>query len=221
MGVEQARNPRIDFFAEFCGALGDFQPVRRPVDYGEMCKAEQFPPAVPGIEFGKGITADKPNQTGCLTVHRAQFHQCIDRVSRALSAYFAFIDHHVCIGLKSELQHVDAMFARCERQPALLVWIAGGQQLQLLQFQLRKRGARKSKMAVVHRVERAAEKSDGIQMSELLADLSTAEHNPFLRRETFKSARATRVEFVGRDADFGTQTVLKAIGEAGRGIHDD
>ena len=106
--------------------------------------------------------------------------------------------------IESEPQHIGTMSARRKRQAALLIGIAGGQQQQLLQLQLRKRGVGKPKMAVMHRVERTTEKSDRSQIAELLADLSTTEHDPFLRCKPFKSDRPTRVEFVGRDTDFGT-----------------
>ena len=59
--------------------------------------------------------------------------------------------------MKGEFKHIAAMVRRRERQPTFLVWVARRQHQHLLQFQLREGCARKAEVAVMHRIERAAE----------------------------------------------------------------
>ncbi len=48
-----------------------------------------------------------------------------------------------------------------------------------------------------------------------LADVAVTKYHPFLRGQSFQPHRPARMEFVGADADLGTQTVFVAVGEAG------
>src|SRR5688500_18841530 len=53
----------------------------------------------------------------------------------------------------------------------------------------------------------------------LCAHVPVAQHDPLLRGEALEADRPAGLQLVGRDADFGTQPVLEAVGEAGRRIH--
>ena len=43
--------------------------------------------------------------------------------------------------------------------------------------------------------------------------MSVAEYHPFTGGKSFQTNRASGVEFVGADANFGTETILEAIGK--------
>ena len=60
------------------------------------------------------------------------------------------------------------------------------------------------------------QESDG-----LLPYLSVAQHYPFLRSQPVQTDGAADVDFVGGNADFRTEAVLEAVGEAGGGIDHD
>src|SRR6185312_2550568 len=50
------------------------------------------------------------------------------------------------------------------------------------------------------------------------ADLSAAEHDPFLAGQSFEAHRPPRMQLAGRNADLGAEAVLEAVGEPGRGV---
>src|SRR5690554_1915926 len=49
-------------------------------------------------------------------------------------------------------------------------------------------------------------------------DVAVAEYHVLLGGQPFEANRATGVDLVSGDADLGPQTILKAIGKAGRGV---
>ena len=53
------------------------------------------------------------------------------------------------------------------------------------------------------------------------SDLSVAADHPLVGGEGFEGHGAAGVEFLGRDADFGTETELGAVGEGGGGVAID
>src|SRR5258707_8750991 len=59
-----------------------------------------------------------------------------------------------------------------------------------------------------------------VNAAPLTADFAVAEDDVFLRRQTLEPDRTARVQLVGRDADFGAQAVLVAVGEAGGSVDD-
>ena len=58
-------------------------------------------------------------------------------------------------------------------------------------------------------------------MKELRPNLPVAQHYPFLRSQPVQADGAADVDFVGGNADFRTETILEAVGEAGGGIDHD
>ncbi len=76
---------------------------------------------------------------------------------------------------------------------------ARGNKPHLPQIEHRQGFLRQAQVAEVNRIEGAAENTDGAQG--LTSNLSIAEHDEFLRGETFQPDRAARMDFVGGNTD--------------------
>ena len=53
----------------------------------------------------------------------------------------------------------------------------------------------------------------------LRAHASVSEHHVFLRGQTFETHWPACMQFVGGDADLGTQSIFKSVGKLGARIH--
>jgi len=58
-------------------------------------------------------------------------------------------------------------------------------------------------------------------MSSLGANLAVATNKPLGAGQFLKTHRASGMELLSRDSNFGTETELAAVGEASGSIHDD
>src|SRR5512135_381253 len=73
-------------------------------------------------------------------------------------------------------------------------------------------------MAVLVAIDMETELDIAIVVARSAADLARPEHDPLATGQSFEADGAAGVKLVGRDADFGAEAVLEAVGEAGRGI---
>ena len=75
--------------------------------------------------------------------------------------------------------------------------------------------ARDLYMAIVNGVEATAKNADHRAAISLYTDMAITKHDPFLRGQPFQAHRTAGVNFVCRNTDLGTESVLEAIGKPG------